>query len=515
MKLVFLLNLCCFSVFLGSVTPAVSAELGMNDLIMLGLKNNLGLQIEKLQRQQTEARILGEEAAFDMHLFGSLDVDQSSTPYEGSSGFSGEYESETLQFQAGVNKRFSSGLVATTSLISLKTDDDDLSNDLNPRYQTFLQLELTQPLLKGFGRSVNQTGLVLAIRQTDQTTLSYLLQAQTLMLQLETLVLQLHADYRISELQELSLQLADDLHTANNKRYSAGLAPITEVQEAETAQADRRLQLSLALQQQELVRQSLNRLLGSALPEAFTPLGLQLPRLERPFDNEVVSDAELDAAVAKRLDARMMNIGLEMTRVQKSLYVNQLRPQLDLSLRAGLNGLSGSDRGIVSGSDYSGDWSDSFSSMSSADGVQWGAGLTFSLPLGNRAAKARLLQADLDERMQRTQVADVRLQIEDELRQQQINLIRSFEQLELARDFEAIAEKSLHQEERKLEEGLSDTFRMISFQNKMISAKVNRINAATQYRIAIARMAFLRGEFFDRHGILLTSNNQELEIEEL
>ncbi len=514
MKIVSRLLLCCCVVLCCSLSTATAEELNMNDLIILGLKNNLGLQIEKLQRQQTEAGITTEEAAFDSQLFSSLDIEQSSTPYEGT-GFSGEYESDTLQFQAGANKRFFSGLVATTSLISKKTDDDDLSNDLNPRYQTFLQLELTQPLLKGYGRTVNQTGITLAKGQAEQTSLSYLLQAQTLMLQLETMVLQLYADYRISELQRLALQLADDLFDANRKRYSSGLAPITEVQEAETAQADRRLQLSLALQQQELLRQSLNRLLGSPLPGDFNPMSLQLSAPQRPNDTAGISEAELDSVVARRLDAQMVKIGLKMTGVQKSLYVNQLRPQLDLSLRAGVNGLSGTDRGTVPGSAYSGSWSDSLTSMTSADGVQWGAGLTFSLPLGNRAAKARLLQADLEERKQRTQVEDIRLQIEDELNQQQINLARSYEQLQLARDFEAIAEKSLYQEERKLEEGLSDTFRMISFQNKMISAKVNRINAATQYQVAVARMAFLRGEIFERHDIHLTANNQELEIEKL
>ena len=215
---------------------------------------------------------------------------------------------------------------------------------------------------------------------------------------------------------------------------------LTEVQEAETAQADRRLQLSLALQQQELLRQSLNRLLGSPLPGDFNPMSLQLSAPQRPNDTAGISEAELDSVVARRLDAQMVKIGLKMTGVQKSLYVNQLRPQLDLSLRAGVNGLSGTASWhcprfrlfrelvrFINQYDLSrwrsvGRRPDIFA----AAGEQGGKSPT--APGGSRRVASSAPRWRIS-----------RLQIEDELNQQQINLARSYEQLQLARDFEAIA----------------------------------------------------------------------------
>ncbi len=110
---------------------------------------------------------------------------------------------------------------------------------------------------------------------------------------------------------------------------------------------------------------------------------------------------------------------------------------------------------------------------------------------------------------------DLEVQVRDELQQQQITLQRAFQQLKLAGRFADLARKSLNQEQRRLEEGLSDTFRMISFQDEMIAALIGQVNAETRYQSALARMAFLRGDIFQRHDIALTENSQEINFENI
>jgi hypothetical protein len=56
---------------------------------------------------------------------------------------------------------------------------------------------------------------------------------------------------------------------------------------------------------------------------------------------------------------------------------------------------------------------------------------------------------------------------------------------------------------------------MISFQDKMIDARIRRINATTRYKTALATMAFLTGTIFDRHGIRLTENAEEIDFDRL
>ncbi len=56
---------------------------------------------------------------------------------------------------------------------------------------------------------------------------------------------------------------------------------------------------------------------------------------------------------------------------------------------------------------------------------------------------------------------------------------------------------------------------MIMFQQKMVAAKIDRINAITRYNLAQAQMEFARGNIFERHNIILTNNIEELHLENI
>ena len=137
------------------------------------------------------------------------------------------------------------------------------------------------------------------------------------------------------------------------------------------------------------------------------------------------------------------------------------------------------------------------------------------MPLGNREARARYQISRMQLTRDRYARQDLKLAVRNELRQQRINTRRYLEQLGIAERFAQLAEKTLQQEQRRLDEGLSDTFRMISFQENMISAKIGRINAMIRYHLAVARMAFVRGNIFDRYHIIMTEDNEELNLENL
>ncbi|MCK5912621.1 MAG: TolC family protein, partial [Desulfuromusa sp.] len=376
-------------------------------------------------------------------------------------------------------------------------------------------MELNQPLLRNLGSSVNTIRLQISRNQQRQTSLEYLLRAQSLALQLEAVARGLAAKTKIIQLRQEAVALADDLHSANRKRFKAGVIPVTEVQEAETALAARQLKLSLAIQERDHLLEDLNRQLDHRLAKEFEPAilvdynqnikSIELPAFEQLFK----------AAQQKRLELKISDYTIENSSLQQDYLHNQLKPQLDLTFQAGINGLSGDERNSSFDSRYSGDWIDSFSSMSEADGYQWRAALEFSIPLGNRLAKSRYRLSALQLKQDRYRLNDLRSIIENELLQQQTNIFYTKEQLEISKRFESLAEKTLQQEQRRLEEGLSDTFRMIVFQQKMIEAKIDRINAITRYHLALAQMEFATGQIFERQYIILTNNGEELDLENI
>ena len=494
-----------------------AAPRDIRDLIVLGLEKNIGLQVERINVPLSAEQIKIEAAAFDSEFFATAEYAQESTP-QSSLFLPGQLDSDQLAGQMGLRKRYENGLSAQFSLSSNRSTDNNTSDDLDPRYRTALLLDLTQPLLRNYGAAVNTTPLKVSRNQNRQLSYDYFLQAQTLALQLETLALQLAGETEIVGLRKQAVQLAEELRVANQRRFDAGVIPVSEVQEAETDLANRQLNLSLALQSQELILEELNRLVDYSLPADFSAeaiysakaikaarIELDLPAFEELFT----------AAKAQRLDLKITRLEIENSSLQKGYFKNQQKPQLDFKLQGGLNGLAGEERISPPANRYAGNWGDSFSSMSDADGFQWRAGLEFSLPLGNQAAKARFRQSVLQGQQAVHRQRDLESALKYELLQQQTLIERAAEQFEIADIFQSLAMKSFQQEQRRLEEGLSDTFRMVLFQDKMINAKIDRISALTQYHQAVAKMNFSRGIILEQHGITVKLDAEEAILETL
>lgn len=485
------------------VAPAWSAETtpqALRDLIVLGIENNIGLKIRKIDIPTAKEDITFEDAAFDPEVYTSLAVSGTSNPYVSAFSASDSDDQRLVNGQLGLRKRFSLGTAANLVLTTERATGNDIFNDLSPSYRTALVLDLTQPLLRDAGNQVNATPLRLAENRSYQARLNYLLQAQALARGIADLTYQLSGAEQVVALRRDAVKLAERTLQANRKRFAVGVIPVSEIQEAETALADRQLSLSLARQSRELLQAELSRQLNRELPPSSTSLVADGGRAVTPVSLPGLEQLYAQAR-QKRLDLQISAVDQESAVLQTDYSLNQLRPKLDLQVQAGLNGLSGEPRTSTTTSHYHGNWFDSTGSLLAADGYQWSVGLLFSLPLDNRQAKARLQQARLQEQRSRSRQHDLEAQLKTELSQQLISLNRAGEQLKIAQKFESLAERSLQQEQRRLEEGLSDTFRILSFQDKMIEAKIGRIEALMQYRRNLSQMEYVRGTILESHGI--------------
>ncbi len=502
MSIRYMAILIVWSVLSTPATGWAEKSASIRDLIRLGIEKNTGLQIEQLNIPISETEITQEEAVFDPEAFASTSYSESKSPLAIASFLSAfdTSEEDRLSGEIGVRKNFRTGASASLSLGSDRITDNSTTEGLDPRYRTLLLLDLSQPLWRGFGEQVNTTSLRIARNQHRQEALSYLFAAQSVALQVEQASRQLAGQAAVVALQQEGVDLAEELFEANQRKFDAGVIPISEVQEAETALAARELRLSVAIQQREQFFEELNRLLDHALTDGFNalalfqepvkPLSLGLPDIDLLFSE----------AREKRPDLQNSEILIENSTLAKAFSENQLKPQLDLIFQAGLNGLSGEER-AGSSTQYSGGWGDSFGSTFERDGHQWSAGLEFSYPLGNRSAEARHLQAKLIEKQTRYQRRDLESELRREIKLQRLNLVKSIEQVAISERATKLAIKTVNQEQRRLEEGLSDTFRLLFFQNAMIDAKIDRIFSLVQYQLAVARMNFARGIILDQNGI--------------
>lgn len=482
----------------------------LNELIVLGLTTNLGLRIDQLQVEADVQAVIIEDAAFDSELYSLAGYSNRTTPYVTQMD-SGRLTAQEVSAEIGIRQRFTTGLSGSLSLRSTRTSDVDQFSSLDPSYQNTLMLELDQPLLRRRGSDINTTALQRSRYQLQQAELTYLLQAQTLALQLESAVRSLAGQEQTVDLRKQALELADQLLRANQARFDEGLVPITEVQEAQAARAARQLRYAEARQQQDLQLAQLRRHLNRQLPADFAAESLIFNRQSDLPYSTADHDIATSLAVARhnRLDLEISRLAVKSSQVQQGYLENQLQPQLDLQLQAGISGLSGRDSSNPNHA-YRGGVTDSFGSMAQADGHHWGAGLEFSIPIGNREARSRLFQSQAVTRQQQYRLADLDVQLEFEVEEQVINLEHSARQLTIADEFERLATIALEQEQRRVEAGLSDTFRLLSFQDNMIDARIDRLQAATRYQLALAQLAYVRGEILERYNINLPGQTEGL-----
>jgi outer membrane protein TolC len=179
---------------------------------------------------------------------------------------------------------------------------------------------------------------------------------------------------------------------------------------------------------------------------------------------------------------------------------NQRLPRLDLEASLGVNGLAGDVGG--SGNRYDGEWRNSVNRAFAQDGSNWYAGLRFKMPLQNRAARARYLDAAAQDKQSLYRLRRIEVSAETAIRTAHALLQLGRERLQVARRYADLAQTTLDQENRRLQEGLSNSFRILTFQDALVTALTREVAARTDYSRAEAALHQAMGTSLERYNIV-------------
>ncbi len=480
------------------VFSAQAETLSLRQALVLGMEHNFDLRISSLDVERADAGILGEEGSFDVTAELGLGVSGSDTPAASALMTDDVITADEARAEAALSKKFVTGLQTRLSLNGARSDVDALTDRLDPAYRTTLMLDFTQPLLKDMGTDINTAHLQIARTRKQQAALGYLLQAQQLAAEIEGAYLflaQADEDYRYAI---LARDLAKELLDGNQRKFEAGLIPVTEISEAQAAMAGREEGMLLVQQQVTIARSQLLELIDHG--EARLPVSWQaeLPDL-RPSPTVELEEA-LETGFKQRPDLQRARLDIEVRKIALVYADNQLLPRLDLEASLGINGLSGDDAG--SGSRYDGDWHNSVNSAFDQDGTSWSAGLRFSMPLQNRTAKAQYLNAAAQDKQSLYRLRSAEVSAETEIRAAHALLGLGSERLQVAHRYANLAQTTLDQETRRLQEGLSNTFRVLTFQNALVTARTREVAAQTDYHRAEVALYQAMGTNLERYNII-------------
>lgn len=457
--------------------------LSLEEAVRTALERNLDLEIAELDVASAEPGVIANEAFFDPSS--GLRLESGGTKFDPDNGdsdprqaadFRNEYRAAAFvrqQIPTGGSVTLSAGYFreehnnpcdpgqpgdAGDCPVDPQTQQPIGVNDPSTSEGAGFLVELRQPLLRG-GR------IFVARRQIRDAELDLEIERARLNSQLLEVRAQAHASYydailaeRLIEVIESALTRDAELLRASQALFEAGSVNKRDLYSAEIRLASDRAELSRRRAARDVARQHLRDVIGLPPSDAIEPSEREIPFRPVPLN--------LSEWIAGALERRpeLLELRQRVAKSELELRVrgNDLLPQLDLFGRYGRT-----------------------QDLANRD---WLAGLLLEVPIGNRAARSRLSQAELlHARLEREQ-RKLERRIEDEVRESEIQLRSSAERLgALAAALENARGKRKVAEAR-FEMGEANNFDVTDADEDLIRAETELLSTVAEYATQLARL---------------------------
>jgi outer membrane protein TolC len=449
---------------------------------------------------------------FDPALFGTLNTQRQKTPQVNpASQGTNDLITRSTVGNIGFQKGFSSGALFSAGFNSFFVHSNSATNAYNPYNVSSLGLNLSQPLLRGFGPSVNKRFILIAQNNQKVGDLVFRQQVISTVYGVVRLYFDLVALHEDVQVKQQTVTLAQKLYDDNKEKVEQGtLAPIELVRaQAQIASARQDLANSEGFErEQELVLKNTISRRGTAdipLREArivpTTPIEVP-PREELPHIQELVETAyksrpELEEG---RLQVSNSEISLKGAR-------NGLLPDLDLLLAAQNNSLAGrlNSLGIPPLFDPAliGGFGSSLGQIVRNNYPTYGIGLQLNLPLRNNAAEADYARDAIQHRQTQVRYQQLENQVRLEVESALTALQRSRGAYDAAAEARKLQEQSLQIEMEKYANGVSTNFLVMQYQSFLAQARSTEVAAKSIYVKAKTALERAVGMTLEDHNISL------------
>lgn len=451
-------------------------HLTIREAILLALRYNPNIQNAELDRiiQRYQLRLANNEFELQYAL-GASGVLQKST-------FEGVGSDTTHSFLASPELNLKTK-IGTTASVSI---DNNVST--NNSYNPVLNLSITQPLLRGFGKAVNESKLLDAI---DKEWLNKLGLQQSVIDQITQVI----TAYRAlilsgNNLQNQRLQLdeARKSYRINEKKIAAGqLEPTGNIQQSYQIES-----LSLMVEQGEndfkIASQELLQMIGLdpdlhiSVPSDVTIKEIVVPDLQKSIDIALDHNTQyLAQKMALRADERAYTVAK-----------NQQLWQLDLAgtVQGGaVNDVTGTNTGI--------------NSIYNGNNVTESARVTLTIPLNDIGRRSQLINAKVQLEKDRINLIATKRALITNVTNTINNIQSLAKRYELAQKQVKLAEQSYALEKKKQQAGISSALDVNNTQNQLIQAQSGLIGAKIAYLNQLSTLQRILGTTLDYWQIKL------------
>jgi outer membrane protein len=418
------------------------------------------------------------------------------------------------QYNFNYSQQFITGTAVGASYASSRSDYNSPVFILNPSTVGSADINISQPLLQGFGRAVNNRNIRVAKNNMKVMDLTVKLQVITTISAVLNLYWDLVSFNEDLRIKKQGLALAQQLYEDNQQQVKLGTLPPIEVTRAAAEVSARKEDLLISetnlAQQETVLKNALSR--NGVESEWLDQVHIiPLDSFEIPKTDELKPTAQLVAeALENRPEITQTKINLESSKINVQGTKNNLLPTLSAFADMNNQGLTGIPNpfypGLPASQYFVGNYGNMLGQIARRDFPNYSAGFSFSIPLRNRQAQADYAMDQLTIRQKELQMQRSVNQIRVEVRNALIGLQQARARFDTAVATRVLAEQSLKAEQDKFKYGATGTD-----VTTVIQAQKDLVNDQTLEAQAMANYTHAKINFDQSVGRTLSVNNVSME----
>jgi outer membrane protein TolC len=421
-------------------------------------------------------------------------------------------QTNSQTYDVSYSQGFTTGTNFSLSFNNSVTNQNILTNVLNPSTSSTLDFTITQNLLQGFGIAVNNRNIRVAKNNMKISDLQFQQQLITTISGVLNIYWDLVAFDENVRVAQQALKAAQQLYEDNKKQVAIGtLAPI-EVTRAEAEVATDQQNLLVAetnvLQQETILKNSLSKN-GVASPSISEVRIVPLEHIAIPAKESLPPLPEMvDEAMKNRPELQQNKINIDSQKINMVGTRNGLRPTLQAFAELTNNGLTGQPNinPITGGPDtyFVGGYGNGIAQIFRRNFPSYSAGISLNIPLRNRAAQADYVTDQLSLRQSQLQLQKAENSIRVDVRNAVIGIEQARAGNEAAVKARILQQQTLDAEQKKYALGASTVFQVIQDQRDLATAQGNEVQAEATYVHAKIALEVALGRTLDVNHVSIS-----------
>lgn len=366
--------------------------------------------------------------------------------------------------------------LSTGTASSIIPGEDELASDVL-FYNADTTISVSQPLLRGFGRSVTRRSLTAAeLRKEDAARLQSMSEQQVAV-DVAAAYYRVVSQQALVEVARQSMVRARRLRDASEAKLDAGLVSQLDALRSQQLVSQAEMQLFDAQSAMEDARDRLTFLMGRRSTETFAVESA----VPRPGTDPIDVPSATAIALANRLDLKSRVASRDDAENQIRFTRNQLLPQVDVNFQLTRR-----------------ETAPSFKESFALDGYKFVTFFTIAMPVDRTAQQVEYQSALIDRDRRRRETETLERQIGDDVKQAVRERQRLIRNLAAAENNVDLSRREVEVAQLRYENGLSNNLDVVTAEAGLLQSESRRIQSLADSAVAVLRLRAVLGIFNPR-----------------